>query len=207
MAIVQHWKIRSRAHHCSKTGVAFEEGQFFYTCISEDPETEDAFVRHDYCEEAWKVVQPTLGADTFSYWRSKYEGPDHSHSEEAAAQQADAETLLNRMVEEDDPRMDKARYILVLSLERRKVLRQVGERRTEDRRLLIYEHRKTGEVIMVTDPEVRLDEVDALQDEVARLLEEMSQPQPVEGESESAGETSEESPVNSEDPGEETKES
>jgi len=185
MAIIQNWKFRSRSHSCSKTGKAFEEGDYFFTCIAEDPES-DGFERKDYSEKAWAEVKPTLTANTFSYWRSRYEPPHHEAQEAPAVAQEDAETLLRRMVEEDDPRMDKVRYILVLSLERKKLLKQVSERVSNERRLLIYEHRKTGEVIMVTDPDIHLDEVEAVQDEVASLLEEMTAPEPSEGDTESS---------------------
>jgi len=36
--------------------------------------------------------------------------------------------------------------------------------------MLFYENRKTGDVYMVRDPELRLDEVEGVQEEVANLL-------------------------------------
>jgi hypothetical protein len=36
--------------------------------------------------------------------------------------------------------------------------------------LLLYEHRKSGEVFIVRDPELRLDEIESVQEEVATLL-------------------------------------
>jgi hypothetical protein len=35
---------------------------------------------------------------------------------------------------------------------------------------LIYEHPATGDVFIVQDPQLRLDELEAVQDEVAQLL-------------------------------------
>jgi hypothetical protein len=37
-------------------------------------------------------------------------------------------------------------------------------------RILMYENKKTGEVFIVRDPELRLDEIAAMQEEVATLL-------------------------------------
>ena len=86
-----------------------------------------------------------------------------------------AELLLQQLMDEDDPRTDKARYILVVMLERKKLLKQVGEKKVEERRLLIYEHTKSGEVFIVTDPEIRLEEVEQVQLEVVGLLDEMAE--------------------------------
>jgi hypothetical protein len=55
-------------------------------------------------------------------------------------------------------------------LERKRVLRQVKTEKTESGCVLIYEHRATGDVFIVPDPGLRLDELEAVQNEVAGLL-------------------------------------
>ncbi len=52
----------------------------------------------------------------------------------------------------------------------RRILKQI---QTEDRdrgRVLIYEHAKTGDVFIVPDPQLHLDELDAVQVEVVALM-------------------------------------
>ena len=59
-------------------------------------------------------------------------------------------------------------------LERKRILKQI---QTEDRdrgRVLIYEHAKTGDVFIVPDPQLHLDELDAVQTEVVALNDECS---------------------------------
>jgi len=170
VAIIENYHIRSRSHVCGQTGEPFKDGDYFYTCIFEDPATGE-FTRKDYSTAAWEALHPELANQPFSHWRSKYEAPSgREETPEGGLQKGDAESLLRRLIDEDDPRMDKVRYILVVMLERKKVLKPVGERLSNERRLLIYEHAKTGEALMVPDPEIRLEEVERVQTEVFALL-------------------------------------
>ena len=175
MAIIANWKIRSRARKCAHTGHPFQDGDRFHTCIVADPES-DGYLRKDYSEAAWEELKPhEQDPEPFSYWRSTFEVPVPAAPDQARKMDKDdAEVLLHQLMEADDPRTDKTRYILIVMLERKKLLKQVGEKQVEDRRLLIYEHTKTGEVFIVTDPQIRLDEVQVVQEEVVGLLDEMA---------------------------------
>ena len=55
-------------------------------------------------------------------------------------------------------------------LERKRVLKQMKSEATDDGRILIYEHNKTGDVFIVPDPQLRLDEIEKVQNEVGTLL-------------------------------------
>jgi hypothetical protein len=59
-------------------------------------------------------------------------------------------------------------------LERKRVLKQVKTERSDERPVLIYEHAKTGDVFIVPDARLRLDEIEHVQKEVAQLLERAS---------------------------------
>ncbi len=172
MAIIQNWKIQSRSKSCAETGEPFRDGDIYVTCIFEDPDS-DGFLREDLSEAAWKARIPDR--PPFSHWKAKFEVPALEEVSEDPSQlrKGDAEILLQNMIDDDDPRLDKARYILAAKLEREKRIKQVDVRQIENRRLLIYEHRKTGEVLIVTDPEIRLEEVDQIQEEVVAMLDQL----------------------------------
>ncbi|HEX2747857.1 MAG TPA: hypothetical protein VHM91_07665, partial [Verrucomicrobiales bacterium] len=89
-----------------------------------------------------------------------------------------AEGLLRRLIEEDAPGTENTRYILAIMLERKKMLKHTATRETEDANFLIYEHPKSGEVYIIRDPELRLDQVEAVQREVSLLLSMGSQTPP-----------------------------
>ena len=63
-------------------------------------------------------------------------------------------------------------YVLAAMLERKRVLKQVKiESRDGGSRVLIYEQGTTGDVFVVPDPQLRLDELESVQNEVAQLLQ------------------------------------
>ena len=51
-------------------------------------------------------------------------------------------------------------------LERKKTLKQVDTRESAEEKVLIYEHVKTGEVFIIADPRLRLDQLDFVQQEI-----------------------------------------
>ena len=51
------------------------------------------------------------------------------------------------------------------------MLKQVKTEKSANGRVLIYEQGTTGDVFVVPDPQVRLDELETVQNEVAQLLQ------------------------------------
>ena len=124
------WEIKSRAHCCARTGKQFAQGEYFYTLLFRDGE---GFRREDISEEAWANRNENI--EPFSFWRSKYEARAPSAPEPLPKD--DAESLLRRLIANQDPASANARYILALMLERKRILRPVESR---DAGLLVYEH-------------------------------------------------------------------
>jgi hypothetical protein len=108
-------------------------------------------------------------ATPFSFWKSVYEAPV-SNARPEVVEKETAETLLRRLIEEDIPGTENTRYILAVMLERKKQLRQTATRETDDATFLIYEQPKSGEVYIIRDPELKLDQVEAVQREVSLML-------------------------------------
>lgn len=167
MAITQEWKIRTRARECAHTQAPFEDGDPLYTALFEDPET-GQLSRKDFSVDAWNEVRQSLSP--FSFWKSAYEAPVEKTTTRNVVEKEGAETLLRRLVEEDEASTENARYILALMLERKKTLKQTDKRLSDTCTLLIYEHTGSGEVFIVRDPGLKLSEIASVQDEVAVLL-------------------------------------
>ncbi len=170
MALLPDWTIQARADHCDVTGRPFAEGEAFYTLLYRDRHG-DAFSRRDVSAEGWKTIRADKDtAPPFCFWRAKFTPPPPPAPEALA--RADAETLLRRFLAENQPGQARATYILALMLERKRLLRPTDARADEatGRRLLFYEHAKTGETFVVVDPGLRLDQIEGVQREVADLL-------------------------------------
>ncbi len=162
----QNWSIRSRAHTCAVTGRPFEDGESFHTTIFFDPE-ENGYVRRDICTEAW--AQELEQRKPVAAWKTVYSKVLAEAKPEITPKES-AQALLQRFIEEGDPRTENARYILALMLERKRQLSQTAEKEVDGAKMLFYENKKTGEIFIVRDPELKLSEIADLQDEVATLL-------------------------------------
>lgn len=159
----QDWTIQHRSDRCAATGRPFEAGEHFHTLLYYDKE---GYRREDLCEEAFQArndnVQP------YSMWRSKFEPPPPPAPEAIGRQTA--EDLLRRYMDEPSPQHAAARYLLAAMLERKRLLKEVETRREGGTVTRIFEHTKTGEVFIVPDPQLRLDQLESVQEEVSALL-------------------------------------
>jgi len=167
MALNEPWSIKSRAHACSISEEKFEDGEAFYTALFPDPES-SGYLRMDFSKESWE--NRTKDAEQpFSFWGSVYQAP--VKEEEVEVTEESPEDLLRRLVEEDEEHTENARYILAVMLERKKLLVEADSQPTPTGIIRIYEHRKTGDVFIVKDPNIPLSEVENVQQEIADLLE------------------------------------
>lgn len=163
------WNIQPRANACQHCGHAFQKGEPLHTLLFDDRQ---GFHRLDVCDACWQT-QHAQGSNHrrgfISHWVSRYEPPPPAPPE--PIQKETAESLLRKLLARNAPEHAGSVFILAVMLERKRVLKVKAQPREGGRRVLIYEHARTGEVFTVTDPELRLDQLDAVQREVARLLE------------------------------------
>jgi hypothetical protein len=82
-----------------------------------------------------------------------------------------AETLLRELIEAADASKTSVIYILAVMLERQRVLVEREIKTMEDgSRVVIYEHKKTAETFAITDPKLKLTELDSVQQDIMALL-------------------------------------
>ncbi len=161
----QDWSIQTRGEVCSTTGVAFAAGEVFHTLLFYDKE---GLRREDLCQKAL-AERPEDAPKPFSQWRSKFEPPPAKPPEALGKQSA--EQLLRAYMEDPDPKLCNVRYILAVMLERKRTIKEVETTRSEDGMLLrVYQFPKTGEVLIIPDPQLRLSQMAEIQLEVASLL-------------------------------------
>jgi len=167
MALHEAWHVRNRSRECSLTHTPFVEGQPIVTALFPDPES-SGYLRKDFCENAWKERGEDI-EPPFSHWRTKFQPTPVNDTPSPVTKQS-AEELLTTLVEEDQEHTENTRYILAVMLERQKLLRETDTQPTSGGTLRIYEHRKTGEVYIVKDPNIPLTEVEKIQEEVIAML-------------------------------------
>jgi hypothetical protein len=177
MALAESWHVRSRSRECAASGRAFTDGDAIVTALFHDPES-SGYLRRDYSLEAWNEL-PEDADKPFSFWKTTFSAPSGNAAEDPM-ERLSPEEILARLVEEDQDHTENTRYILAVMLERQKLLRETDSQRTPNGILRVYEHRKTGEVYLIRDPDIPLDQVESVQNEVIVLLENNGRlPEPV----------------------------
>lgn len=161
--MLSEWEIKARSRHCARTQEAFENGATIYTLLFRD---RAGFRREDVSEKSWHQIKESVAP--FSFWKSKFQAPPPAAAEPMPKESV--EELLRRLVSEDLPEHLNARYVLAILLERKRTLKQVDIRESAEEKVLIYEHVKTGEVFIIPDPRLRLDQLDSVQQEIYSLL-------------------------------------
>ena len=154
------WNIKPRGVSCSKTGRRFEDGEVYFTLLYREA---DGFRREDICEQAWNERNENI--QPFSFWRGKFEAAPPPAPEVVGKD--DAEGMLRAILAKGDAALENAAYILALMLERKKIL---IPQQSSDSQLLVYEHSKTGETIVVRNPALSFEQIPDVQRQVSQLL-------------------------------------
>jgi hypothetical protein len=162
------WNIQSRAHACEACGKPFADKQQYHTLLFDE---QSAFRRSDVCEPCWQKedragVRQRQGF--VSHWQGVYQSPSPSSD---PIHKETAESLLRKLIELDDPRHVPSGYILAVMLERKRVLKVKEQFARDGRRVFIYEQPKTGDLFTIVDPNLKLDQLEQVQRDVAALLE------------------------------------
>jgi len=183
----QEWEIKPRAFCCKTCQQPFSDGQIYVSSLRLNGAE---YERSDCCEKCWKQ---NAVSDAFSVWKGSFQAvvpPPEVLKKETA------ESLLRKLIEKNEPQYRNAIFILAVMLERRRILAEKparnathppatlarsdcglgsvagGEVQKKDDQAMVrvYEHRKTGEIFIVSDPMLSLDQLGHVQEEVAALL-------------------------------------
>lgn len=164
--MAQEWNIRPQGKFCTLCGKPFEDKQPCWSALREQPE---GYERIDMCLSC----EATLPDDwsSFSAWETQYHAPQQRVERTEPLKKENAEELLRRLITLDDPAMQNAVYVLAVMLERSKQLIERGTRPHESGGLLrIYEHKATGDSFVVLDPQLQLNQIGGVQQQVVALL-------------------------------------
>lgn len=162
--MTQDWDIKSRSTACTACNATFDDGQSYLSALFAGTA---GYERGDFCEDCWKTREAELSP--YSSWKGVYRippaGPEDPLKKETA------ETLLRKLMEDEDPRNEGVIYILAVMLERKKTLVEkdvtVDDTGTVHR---VYEHRQTGETFLILDPQLKLDQIEGVQIRVIEML-------------------------------------
>ena len=154
---------------CQACERPFADKQPYHTLLFDEKQQ---FLRLDVCETCWKEQYSDGAHDRkgfVSYWSGVYEAPPPAAPE--PIQKENAESLLRKLIELNDPKYAAAGFILAVMLERKRLLKVKEQIVRDGERVFIYEQPKTGDIFTVPDPKLQLDQLEQVQKDVAELLE------------------------------------
>ena len=162
--MAQDWDIKPRDNSCHACETAFVDRQACHSALIID---KAGYERRDFCEDCW--TQNAESVPVFSMWKGIYLAPPPPP--EDPTEKETVETLLRRLMEDNDPSKGSIIYLLTVMLERKRMLVERDVQKRDDGTIIhFYEHRKTGETFLIRDPELGLDEIEDLQKEISLLL-------------------------------------
>lgn len=162
--MAQDWDIKPLSNVCGGCNAPFEDRQPYFSVLTFGNE---GYARSDYCQ---KCSQSGKNSDSsYSFWQGIYKAPPPKPEE--PVKKETAESLLRRLMEGDSTKKNVI-YILGVMLERKRIFIERDVRVNDDGNMVrVYEHRKTGETFLITDPRLRLDQLAEVQREVVAMLE------------------------------------
>lgn len=163
------WNIQSRGQVCGACEKPFSGGQTYHTLLAFD---RHEVARKDVCETCWKEQFSEGASDRkgfISHWVGEYKAPPAAPPD--PIQKDTAETLLRKLIEKNDPQYRATTFILAVMLERKKLLKVKAQTKENGVRLFVYEQPRTGDVFTIPDPELQLNQLEAVQRQVALLME------------------------------------
>lgn len=158
---IDNWSVRKCSTGCAGCEKEFADKEPIVSRLSFE---QGEYVREDFCEACWKKSEPGL-----SSWKTQYLIPPPPAEE--PVKKENAESLLRKLMAKENEEDFNAIFILTVMLERKKILVERDVKSTDDgRKLRVYEHKKTNESFAVIDPQLKLDELEKVQEEVVVLL-------------------------------------
>ena len=155
------YQIQGSTRRCARTGRGLEPGERFHSVLVDEG---GAFSRLDYSLEGWQGPPP--GA--FSHWQGRLPKGDKPRRPPI-----DDDLLvdcLSRLENDKEPARVSFRFVLALLLLRRKRLRLDDSRNEDGQEVLLLRDMKGGAKHRVIDPRLGDGELEAVQDEVFRVL-------------------------------------
>ncbi len=163
--MAQDWDIRPRSNLCSECEKVFEHQESYYSALVFG---EEGYQRGDFCVGCWVGKEAEL--QPYSSWKGTYLVPPEKPDDEPLKKET-AESLLRRLIEDENDENAPVIYILAVMLERKKTLVEkdvkIDDEGTVHR---VYEHRETGETFLILDPQLKLDKLEEVQIRVADML-------------------------------------
>ncbi len=159
----ENWQIKRCSEICAGTNKPFEDKEKIITRLRVK---DGNYIREDYTLTYWNAHRLDHGV---SSWKSMFHKPPPPIE---VIKKKNAESLLRQLAVKENVENINAIFILAVMLERKKILVEQAVQIREDQiKIRVYEHKKNGDTFLIVDPELKLSEIEKVQEEVIELLD------------------------------------
>ncbi len=156
-----NYEIHGPTRTCAATGRELRAGEKVYSVLWDNG---GEFVRKDYAVDAW--TGPPDGA--IAWWLGRI--PESGRPAKPTINDDLLVDCFEHLADNPDPGRMRFRYVVALLLMRRKRFRFEDARKQGDRETLVVRDIRTGRQHETMDPQMTEPEMDAVRDEVFRVL-------------------------------------
>jgi hypothetical protein len=156
-----NYQLHGPARVCAASGRELRAGDTIYSVLRDEG---GQFVRTDYAADAW----PGPPAGAIAWWSVRI--PEAGRPAKPTINDDVLVDCFEHLADTTDPARQKFRYVVALLLMRRKRFKFDDARKRDDRETLVVRDAKSGRRYEIDDPQLTEPEMDAVRDEVFRVL-------------------------------------
>lgn len=156
-----NYEIHGPARVCAATGRELKPGERAYSVLRDEG---GRFVRTDYAADAW----PGPPAGAIAWWAGRI--PEAGRPAKPTINEDLLVDCFEHLADTTDPGRQRFRYVVALLLMRRKRFKFEDARKDGGRETLVVRDGKSGRRHEFPDPQLTDPEMDAVRDEVFRVL-------------------------------------
>jgi hypothetical protein len=156
-----NYQFHGPARVCSASGRELHAGEKVYSLLRDEA---GQFVRTDYAADAWSGPSPGAVA----WWAARI--PEAGRLTKPTINDDVLVDCFEHLADTPDPARQKFRYVVALLLMRRKRFKFEDARKRDERESLVVRDVRSGRRYEFDDPQLTEPEMDAVRDEVFRVL-------------------------------------
>lgn len=155
------YQFQGPARQCAATGRELRPGEKFVSVLRD---VNGQFVRQDYAADVWTEAP----SDAVAWWAGRI--PEGGRPAKPIINDDLLLDCFEHLTNTTDPARLNFRYVVALLLMRRKRFKFDDARKQDGKEMLIMRDAKSGRKHEVLDPQLNETEMDAVRDEVFRVL-------------------------------------
>ncbi len=156
-----NYQLQGPARVCAASGRELRPGERAYSVLTDEG---GQFVRRDFAADAW----PGPPAGAVAWWVGRV--PDAGKAAKPVINDELLVDCFEHLTDTTDPARQNFRYVVALLLMRRKRFKFEDARKRGDAETLVVRDAKSGRKHEIADPQLSEAEMNAVRDEVFRVL-------------------------------------